>query len=162
MNALVRSHVVPRWWPILALVLAIVRLQIDGDQTATVRAAANPGATVNTFVIIFRQGPRTLTDADTQRRAEETSVWARGQNRAGHKLDPRILTPEAAYLGPERNGSGDDWPVSALLFLEAADLGEAAKIAEAHPALRYGATVEVRHWAPPVAAPTNALATRSR
>jgi hypothetical protein len=89
-------------------------------------------------------------------------VWARSQNEAGRKLDPRILASESAHRGPERDRPGDGWPITALLFLEATDLGEAAKIAETHPALRYGASVEVRHWAPPVAAPTRATAAPPR
>ena len=101
---------------------------------------------MNTFVIIFRQGARTLTDTEKQRRAEETTVWARRQNESGHKLDPRILAPESAHRGQERDvaAAGDTWPITALLFLEANDLGEAAQIAEAHPALGYGAIVDVR------------------
>jgi hypothetical protein len=104
---------------------------------------------MKTFVIIFRQGPQQLTESDKQHRAEETIAWARAQNAAGHKLDPRILAPES-----ERRGSGNSasagQPVTALLFLEARDLTEATQVAEAHPALHYGSEVEVRPWAPPV------------
>jgi hypothetical protein len=105
----------------------------------------------DTFVIIFRQGPRTLTPDDLQRRTQETSVWARRQNDAGHNLKPHILTPAR-----ERRGAGngeaagiDAWPVTALLFLEARDLAEAARVAGEHPAINYGANVEIRAWAPP-------------
>jgi hypothetical protein len=107
---------------------------------------------MKTFVIIFRQGPDPLTDADKQRRAEETVVWARRQNDAGHKLDPRILAPESAHHGSEHSAAtpADACPITALLFLEARDLSEAAQVAESHPALRYGSNVEVRPWATPV------------
>jgi hypothetical protein len=106
---------------------------------------------MDTFVIIFRQGPRTLTQADIQQRTQETSVWARRQNDAGHKLDPHILTPARERRGAEIGEvTGiDAWPVTALLFLEARDLAEAARIAGEHPATAYGANVEVRAWAPP-------------
>jgi hypothetical protein len=103
---------------------------------------------MKTFVIIFRQAQQ-LTEADKQRRAEETVAWARAQNAAGHKLDPRILAPESERRG-SGNSASDGQPVTALLFLEARDLGEATQVAEAHPALRYGSEVEVRPWAPPV------------
>ncbi len=103
---------------------------------------------MNTFVIIFRQGPRTLTDAEKQRRYEETSTWARRYNDAGHKLNPHILTPAREVRG-ESSAVTDAWPVTAFLLLEAQDLKEATSIAEAHPALRYGAAVEVRPWARP-------------
>lgn len=114
----------------------------------------------NTFVIIFRQGPRTLTQADLQRRAQETSAWARRQNDAGHKLNPHILAPARERRGADfGDASGiDAWPITALLLLEARDLAEAARVAGEHPAVGYGANVEVRPWAPPtpVAAPTPA------
>jgi hypothetical protein len=107
---------------------------------------------MNTFVIIFRQGPRPLTDSDKQRRGDEVSAWARCQNDAGHKLDPHILAPESERRGTEvPNTAHGEWPVTALLLLEARDLGEAAKVAESHPALRYGATVEIRAWSRPPA-----------
>ena len=111
---------------------------------------------MKTFVIIFRQGPKQLTEMDKQHRAQETGGWAKVQNAAGHKLDPRILAPEN-----EHRGSGDStsegWPITALLFLEARDLAEATEVAEAHPALRYGSEVEVRPWAPPLPAATATL-----
>lgn len=108
------------------------------------------------FVIIFRQGPRTLTDVDKARRQEEVSAWARVQNAARRKLEPRILAPEVLRPGAQFHSGYDGWPISALLFFEASDLAEAAKVAESHPANRYGATVEVRPWAPPVTAASSA------
>jgi hypothetical protein len=100
------------------------------------------------FVIIFRQGPVELTQVDKQKRSEETSEWAKVQNSAGHQLEPRILESEAIQHGAETQG-GNAWPITALLFLKAHDLDEAARVAESHPAIRYGASVEVRPWAPP-------------
>jgi hypothetical protein len=58
----------------------------------------------------------------------------------------------ASRAGELQNRPTDEWPITALLFLEAHDLNEAVQIAESHPALRYGANVEVRPWAPPVPA----------
>ena len=109
------------------------------------------------FVIIFRQGPKQLTDAELKKRAEETRAWAQQQNAAGHTLDPHILEPEGLWIEPD----GDSGPVpansagaiTALLFLEARDLAQAVGIARAHPGLRYGASVEVRPWAPPPTPP---------
>jgi hypothetical protein len=107
---------------------------------------------MKTFVIIFRQVPQPLMDADKQRLAEEMGPWARRQNDAGHKLDPRILAPESAHRGPESCAAtpADAWSVTALLFLEARDLSEAAQVAESHPGRRFGANVEIRPWAPPL------------
>src|SRR5580693_9504797 len=95
-------------------------------------------AVMKAFVIIFRQGPFPLTDADKQRRTEETAVWARDQNEAGHKLDPHILAPESVHHRTlsSADRETDAWPITALLFLEARDLNQAAQVAEPHPALR--------------------------
>jgi len=159
MDVLFRSRVSPTLWLGLPLVLAAFFLPVGvrAHGAAAVSMANQPTA-MNTFVLIFRQGPRTLTDADKQRRAEETSAWARRCNEAGHKLDPHILAPERALRGPDTSSAsqGEAWPVTALLFLEAKNLAEAAEIAEAHPALRYGATVEVRPWGRPAPVATPA------
>lgn len=117
--------------------------------------------TMKTFVIIFRQGPQQVTEADKQRRAQETTAWAKAQNAAGHKLDPRILAPESEHRG-SGNSASDERPVTALLFLEARDLSEATQVAEAHPALHYGSEVEVRPWAPPAPVGAATATTTSR
>jgi hypothetical protein len=104
---------------------------------------------MNSFVILFRQGSQQLTEADLKNRAEETRAWARTQNAAGHKLAPHILGPESHWSGPVPATRTD--PVTALLFLEARDFAQAVDVAQAHPALRYGASIEVRPWAPPPA-----------
>jgi hypothetical protein len=116
-------------------------------------------AAMETFVVIFRQGPRTLSDSDRQRRAEETTEWARHQNGAGYKLDPRILPPERAHRGPKGTSANaaTPTPITALLFVEAHDLDEAAQVAESHPALRFGASVEVRPWTAPAPVAAAAL-----
>ena len=107
---------------------------------------------MNPFVILFRRGPDfPATDADNRRRAAATGVWARSLNAAGHRLDPRLLASECVYRGLQHSdASTGAWPVTALLFLEARDLEEAARIAGSHPAVRDGVAVEVRPWAPPV------------
>ena len=121
-----------------------------------------PSATsMKTFVIIFRQGPLQLTEADKLGRAQETVAWARAQNAAGHKLDPRILAPESEHRG-SGNSASNERPVTALLFLEARVLSEATQVAEAHPALHYGSEVEVRPWAPPAPVGAATATTTSR
>lgn len=111
------------------------------------RAGAPHAPTMRTFVIIFRQSPREFTAADLSRRQTEVSAWAAAANRAGHKLEPRILAPDSA---PAAGGVGEGaWPVTALLFLEAETLEAASCLAAEHPAARYGASVEVRPWHPP-------------
>jgi len=110
---------------------------------------------MKTFVIIFRQSPPTPTPEERRRTASDVVEWAQRVNADGHKLDPRILAPEGSVRGERGSVSlpADEWPVTALLFLEAHDLDEATSIARSHPALRNRAVVEVRPWNPPVRTP---------
>jgi hypothetical protein len=107
---------------------------------------------MKTFVIIFRQGPPAPTPEERQRITADVTGWAQRINSEGHKLDPRILAPEGSVRGENASASlpATEWPVTALLFLEAHDLEEATRIAESHPALRNRAVVEVRPWNAPV------------
>jgi hypothetical protein len=163
-----RSRVASVGWPGVALALAALLLDIGAPARPAAADEASllsqSATTMNTFVIIFRQGPRTLTQADIQRRAQETTGWARRQNEAGHKLTPHILTPERERRGADMGDATgiDAWPVTALLLLEARDLTEAAKVAGEHPAIAYGANVEIRPWArpTPAAPPTDGPAVR--
>ena len=143
----------PRRSFLILLAVAVLALPGAGlhsqtvSNTAVVDRANQP---MNTFVMIFRQSNQQLTEADKQRRDEETRAWARQQNAAGHKLDPHILAPESQWIGPD-GASGPT--VTALLFFEARNFAQAVEVARAHPAVRYGASVEVRPWAPPPAPP---------
>lgn len=144
---------VAAWLAVIALVLGGASLR--ARTASAVPASDKANQPMKQFVIIFRQGPGQLTEADLKQRAEETRAWAQRQNAAGHKLDPHILAPESHWLGP--NGASGPAPVTgagpitALLFLEARDLAQAVDVARAHPALRYGATTEIRPWAAPPA-----------
>jgi hypothetical protein len=159
MNACECSHTPAKRWILLTvtLVACICVVSVLAQSTTNL---ASP-ATMKTFVIIFRQGPQQLTEADKQRRAQETTAWAKAQNAGGHKLDPRILAPESEHRG-SGNSASDEQPITALLFLEARDLSEATQVAEAHPALHYGSEVEVRPWAPPAPVGSATATTTSR
>jgi hypothetical protein len=112
------------------------------------------------FVIIFRQSPPIPTPEERQRTASDVTEWAQRVNADGHKLDPRILGPDGSVRSEQGGASlpENEWPVTALLFLEAHDLDEATRIAQSHPALRNRAVVEVRPWNLPVLAPAGATA----
>jgi hypothetical protein len=107
-------------------------------------------APMNTFVIIFRQ-EKPLSKSDLQERSEATRPWAKQLNDAGHNLSPRFLAPESHWSAADgRTGTkapGESAPITALLFLAANDLAQAVEIAKSHPAVQYGASVEVRLWA---------------
>ena len=139
------------------LIAAVVMIALTQLGETSLRAQTTPADTakqvMKQFVIIFRQGAKQLTETDLKNRSDATRIWAQEQNAAGHKLDPHILTAEGRSIGPD--GASKPAPVkeadsiTALLFLEARDLEQAADVARSHPALRYGASVEVRAWAPP-------------
>lgn len=113
---------------------------------------------MNTFVILFRQS-RPLTKTEQQQRAAETPAWARSLNAAGHKLEPRILGPESIRTDAAERTVPTADAVTALLFLEAQTLEQAAELAADHPARKYGATLEVRPWAAPASATAQPVTT---
>jgi hypothetical protein len=62
---------------------------------------------------------------------------------------PSITRPGVEFTGNEYG----QWPVTALLFLDARDLDEATAIAASHPAKDYNVAMEIRSWAPPKPVP---------
>ena len=140
--ASVRFRSVPLWLALVSFALG----GIIGHASSPPPELASP--TMKPFVILFRQGPRQLGADALARRQQEIVAWARIQNDAGHKLEPRALSPEAVHPGIEK--VTDAWPVTALLFLDARDLEQAADIARSHPANHYGVSVEVRPWSSPL------------
>lgn len=102
------------------------------------------------FVLLFRQGPYQLTDADQTRRQAAIRNWARETAAAGHKPEPRSLASESAQPGlaaPAEAVGG--WPLIAMVFVEARDFAEAGRLAAAHPAKDFNTSVEVRPWSSP-------------
>ncbi|HET7535274.1 MAG TPA: hypothetical protein VFJ90_02390 [Candidatus Didemnitutus sp.] len=149
MNRFVQTAARRRTLPALLAGIALM-LALRAETNSTTRSTDQAKPAMKQFVIIFRQGPYQLTDAEKERRQTTVSAWARDVMANGHNLDPRILEPESSTPGvamsPDARGS---WPVTALLFLEARDIEEASHIAAAHPAKEYNVSVEVRPWAPP-------------
>jgi hypothetical protein len=146
---------------IAATIIAVAGLNLMGGfgrpvASQTASQTNETRLTMSTFVLIFRQAPVQLSEADQKRRADEVRAWAQKQNSEGRKLDPRMLREERHYIGPEgkRDPSepSEGERVTALLFVEARDFAEAVSVAKTHPGLRYGVvSVEVRPWAPPSA-----------
>lgn len=115
---------------------------------------------MNTFLILFRRDGGPLSEAEQLSLGRDIGAWARLHNEAGHKLAPRILAPGSRHIGPHRDAvQTEPMPITALLFLEARDLDEAARVAESHPGMRHGFTVEVRAWSAPNPAAAAANAT---
>jgi len=106
------------------------------------------------FVLIFRQPPDPqLSPDDLERRSSEIRAWALAQNAAGRELDPRMLGPAGVWWHPQGRiaaSAGDTaQPLIALLFFSAHDADDAATVAQTHPGVRFGSSLELRSWAPP-------------
>ena len=108
------------------------------------------------FVFIFRKGSISLTDAEKRRVGDEGRAWSSQQLIQGRKLEMRTLGKECKKVSAESEaGSRAESPIVAVDFLQARDFTEAVEIAETHPALCYGLSVEVRPWTQsPARAPT--------
>jgi len=143
----------------LLFILAV--LAIGG--TAMLGFAQSPSATaekasppMQQFVLLFRPGPRPLSEADLKKRADAVLVWAQLQNEQGRKLDPRTLGKERLWIAPDsvndQVAPADVGSLGNLLFLEARDYAEAVEIARSHPGLHFGTSVEVRAWSRPAGA----------
>ena len=126
---------------------ALCWLSVAAAQTST-GTSPQGDKMKGSFVFIFRQGSRKLSEEEQKRRTEEVRTWALGQIKQGRKLEPRVLSPDTSRLG-EGADSDSGAPIVALNFIEAADLNDAIGIAKTHPGLRYGVTIEVRAWTDP-------------
>jgi hypothetical protein len=109
------------------------------------------------FVLLFRQSPVTLSNADQSRRRDEVRNWALRQRADGRALDGRILEDESHTILPNADLSATkpdhESPLTAIAFLEATSFQEAVEIAQTHPGVNYGVSVEVRGWSLPPATP---------
>ena len=140
----------------VALAMALLAIGGAGSRGQTQSAPTTtdkPGIPMKQYVFLFRQTTTQLSEEDQKRRAEEVRSWALRQNKEGRKLDPRIMGQENYRIGPDGKGgpigeTGDE-PLIAITFLEARDFAEALRVAETHPGLRYGVSIEVRSWAQP-------------
>ena len=101
------------------------------------------------FVFIFREGGRRLSKEQQRQRTQEVRARALQQLKDGGNFESRVPDEESFQLGYDQAASRNESRVMALNFIEAADLKEAAKIAQLHPGLRYGVRIEVRFWNDP-------------
>lgn len=151
-----KPRLVRRTGRVMGAVAALAFAPILG-QAQTSAADRAPDPAMKQFVLLFRQSPRQLSEADQKRRSDEVRSWAMTQNSQGRKLQPHILAEESRRIEPVPGNQGvasQDNPVVAIVFLEAADFADAVKVAESHPGLRYGVSVEVRPWSGPRAGPS--------
>lgn len=103
------------------------------------------------FVLLFRQGERQLSADEQRQRTDDVRTWAQQQIADGRTLDPRMLSDHVASANGSSSSTAER-PVIALLFLDARDVDDALAVANTHPGLRYGSSIEVRAWTSPIAA----------
>ena len=103
---------------------------------------------MNSFVFIFRRGIRSLTEQEQEQRTADVRSWALQQIK-DHSLDPRVLDEESHLLNDLPRIMNNEEAVIALTFIEAKDFNEAVALANTHPGLRYGVSIEVRRWTSP-------------
>ena len=152
---------------LMVVVMAFAAIALNDGVHSFTAPAGDARHKMKHFVLLFRQAPTPLSEADQKARSAAIVTWAQRQNDAGHNLDPRALGDERRWLGGDHGptdaggdradrftteaGPGRD-ALSNILFLDARNFAEALEIARSHPGLRYGSTVEVRSWSPPTAA----------
>ncbi len=91
---------------IAVAVLALCGAGLRGQTRPVPTATDKPSSLMKQFVFIFRQSPRQLTDADKQRRAEETVAWARRQNGPKARIaGQRSPAPPQPRRGPSLHSS---------------------------------------------------------
>lgn len=104
------------------------------------------------FVFIFRKDSISLTDAEKRRVGDEAKAWSSHLLSQGWKLEAGMLGTQCKKVNAEcETGAGVESPIVAVDFLQARDFTEAVEIAETHPGLCYGLSVEVRPfqaWTP--------------
>ena len=129
---------------------------IHGSLIAQTPAPVPPATQkMKSFVLIFRQGAKPLSDDQRKEISAQMPAWASQRTEGGRKFEPRILAPVPSQIltHGETSAPPGERPVTALLFIEATEFQEAVRIAESHPGLRYGVSIEVREWAAPGSAP---------
>jgi len=134
-------------------ILALAVLAIGGSALTEPPEIKRPP--MHTFVLLFRPGPRPLSEAELKQRAVEIAAWAKQRNDEGRQLEPRVLGQERQWIGPDEGSEPppDAGSVTNLLFLEARDLADAVEVARSHPGRRFGTSIEVRSASRPPGAP---------
>ena len=105
------------------------------------------------YVLIFHS-TRTLSPEEIKQRGADIAVWVKQVTDMGVTLDPRTLEKTLANFSAEgnrivsREGPSDP-TFRNLVFFDTASSEQAVTIAQTHPGLHYGATVELREWTSP-------------
>jgi hypothetical protein len=147
------SGIVVRLFSLMLLAWATVVCQSTYSQTTNVQEKP-----VKHYALVF-YASRALTPEELKQRQIEILEWAKDVTSMGINLDPRAFAAPLARLFPsggeavsdkERTGA----TFSNIVFFDSASEEQALRVAQTHPGLRYGTTIEVREWTSPRAATT--------
>ncbi len=105
------------------------------------------------YMMILRAGHE-FSEIETRELAGEIPEWVNLARKSVTHLDPRMVTrcvsciafSEGALVTQKE--AEDPW-ITAIIHFDAERDDEAELIAGLHPALRHGATIELREWAAP-------------
>ena len=105
------------------------------------------------YALVFH-ATRTLTPEELEQRKVEIAAWVKQVTDMGITLDPRALGQTAATFSADGNEvvsreESSDPTLSNIVFFDARSRDQAVNIAQIHPGLHYGVTVEVREWTSP-------------
>jgi len=84
---------------LMVVVMAFAAIALNDGVHSFTAPAGDARHKMKHFVLLFRQGPSPLSEADLKARADAIVTWAERQNDAGHNLDPRSLQ----HLAPRRD-----------------------------------------------------------
>jgi hypothetical protein len=105
------------------------------------------------YALIFHS-TRGLTAEELAKRKIEIAAWVKTVTEMGVYLDPRAFGEKVAYYTSEggkgvlHEGSSDPSLINVVYF-DAPSREEAIHIAEIHPGLHYGVSVDLREWTTP-------------
>jgi len=107
------------------------------------------GSADNRYIFIIRSGTSELTPGEYKLRFEKLKIWSSLMRQQGRNPQAGALGDEMYLATPDtgKTPSPQTEPrASWFMFIDAADFSEAEKIANEHPDLQFGYSIEVRRW----------------
>lgn len=127
-------------WAIRAV--AALVLFTAGWQTHAVRLATT-SRPANTPEFVFLLFGGAATPGDEARRVAEYTEWARTLARNGRRISGERLGHDRVVIGRPLSDAAPD--LSGFFIVEAASATEATALAEAHPHVKEGGSIVIRH-----------------
>jgi len=103
------------------------------------------------FTLIFH-ATRPLTPEERKQSAIDIPVWVKRVTEMGITLDPRALgetvtrfSTEGSTVVTHEEQMGAA-PITFIVFFDSPSRDKAMEVAQIHPVLQYGTTIELREW----------------